>query len=202
MGWRSRGYLPHLEFAGQVQAVTFRLCDSVPVVVVQRWAEELSSNPHIDTTDLRARELRKRIATYEDAGYGSCYLANPRVADIVEATLIHGHGAAYTLHGWCVMPNHVHVIVEPTGITALSSIVHAWKSVSARRANAQLGRTGQFWLREYYDRYIRDDVHLAAAIRYTEHNPVAAGLCVSPDDWLWSSASAHRRGIAVTLPRQ
>ena len=93
------------------------------------------------------------------------------------------------------MPNHVHVVVEPMAGVSFHSIIQAWKSISARRANVLLGRTGPFWMREYYDRYIRDDAHLEAAIRYTENNPVDAGLCARPADWPWSSGSAHRRRI-------
>ena len=91
------------------------------------------------------------------------------------------------------MPNHVHVVVEPMAGVSLHSIIQAWKSISARRANILLGRTGPFWMREYYDRYIRDDAHLEAAIRYAENNPVDAGLCARPEDWPWSSGLAHRR---------
>lgn len=197
MGWRSRGYLPHVEFAGQVQAVTFRLRDSVPASVIRQWAEEAGGTPVSATPEARSIALARRIASFEDSGHGACHLANPLVAEAVEATLLYDEGAAYALLAWCVMPNHIHVVVEPVPGASLSTIVQSWKSVSARRANAVFGRTGAFWMREYHDRYIRDDTHLAAAIRYAENNPVAAGLCRTPEDWRWSSASAHRRGIAV-----
>jgi len=51
-----------------------------------------------------------------------------------------------------------------------------------------LTTTGAFWQREYYDRYIRNQDHLANVVQYIEQNPVKAGLCASAKDWPWSSA--------------
>ena len=55
-----------------------------------------------------------------------------------------------------------------------------------------LGRTGTFWHRDYFDRYIRSHNHLAAAIVYIENNPVKAGLVRMPEDWPWSSARTRK----------
>ena len=85
------------------------------------------------------------------------------------------------------MPNHVHVLIEPARMP-LPDIVQGWKSVTARQANRLLRRQGAFWMRDYYDRYIRDARHLYLARRYIWLNPVTAGLCREPADWKWSSA--------------
>mgnify|MGYP001570788166 FL=1 len=47
---------------------------------------------------------------------------------------------------------------------------------------------GRFWEKEYFDILIRDSGHLGRAIRYTEYNPVKAGLVLDPKTWPWSSA--------------
>jgi hypothetical protein len=52
-------------------------------------------------------------------------------------------------------------------------------------------------IREYHDRYIRNALHLAAAVNYVENNPVKAGLAASKDDWQWSSAWRQRPGTAA-----
>jgi len=39
-GWRSRGYLPHLDAAGEIQALTFRLADALPAKMVERWQQD------------------------------------------------------------------------------------------------------------------------------------------------------------------
>jgi REP element-mobilizing transposase RayT len=63
-----------------------------------------------------------------------------------------------------------------------------WKGRSSREANKVLKRRGVFWEREYFDTLIEDETHLRKAIRYTENNPVKAGLAHDPKAWLWSSA--------------
>ena len=86
------------------------------------------------------------------------------------------------------MPNHVHILVETFPKIPLSSIVHSWCSYTAHKANKILGRTGTFWMREYHDRYIRDEQHYRNAINYIDNNPVKAGLAATPEAWPWGSA--------------
>lgn len=86
------------------------------------------------------------------------------------------------------MPNHVHVLLTPTGSHTLSSIVGSWKSFTAKQANGLLGRAGPFWEPDYFDRYIRNEEHFARTVVYIENNPVAAKLCTTASDWPWGSA--------------
>jgi hypothetical protein len=68
------------------------------------------------------------------------------------------------------------------------------KSFTSREANKLLRRRGQFWMEDYFDRYVRDGKHFASAIAYIENNPVKAKLCANPDDWPFSSAR-FRTGV-------
>lgn len=52
--------------------------------------------------------------------------------------------------------------------------------------------SGEFWYPDYYVRFIRDAQHFARAVEYTEMNPVAAGLCLRPEDWSYRSARFRR----------
>jgi REP element-mobilizing transposase RayT len=183
-GWYSRGYLLHFDAEGQTQTMTFRLFDSMPQEVLEAWREELSSLPEKEH-DL---ERRKRIDAYLDRGHGSCYLREDRIAEIVQNALLYFDSERYFLHAWVVMPNHVHVLYTPQAGWELSQIAHSWKSYTANACNKALGRKGEFWQREPFDRYIRDEKHFANAVRYIENNPVKAGLCEKPEDWRWSSA--------------
>jgi REP element-mobilizing transposase RayT len=139
-------------------------------------------------TDPGHRELAKRIARYEDAGRGACWLRDRRIGQMVEANLLHFDGERYRLLSWCVMPNHVHVMVETWEGWPLADLVHSWKSYTAHEANRILNRRGEFWQREYYDRYIRNVEHYLLVIRYIEENPVKARLVTHPAEWPWSSA--------------
>ena len=194
--WHSRGYLPHFEGGEIAQSITFRLYDSLPAELRAAWAVELERLPDTE----RERYRRKRIEAALDDGHGACFLANPSVARLVVDTLQHFDGERYRLHAWCVMPNHVHVLVTPLGSQTLSAIVHSWKSFIANQANRQLGRSGRFWMTEYFDRALRTDRHFRAVVEYIEHNPVKAGLCETPEDWPWSSLGAFLGAQASSLP--
>lgn len=181
-GWHSRGYLPHLDAPGELQALTFRLADSVPTSVVESWKRELGINPSAEA------ELRKRIAKYEDAGHGSALLGIGSHAKIVQDCLLHDDGVRYRLIEWCVMPNHVHVLVEPFEGMTLGAIVRSWKTFTSRAINREEGRSGGLWAKDYHDRFIRDQSHFESARAYIRNNPVKAGLCARPKDWPWGSA--------------
>ena len=86
------------------------------------------------------------------------------------------------------------------GPRPLGGIVHSWKSFTAKASNRLLSRTGAFWMADYYDRFIRDERHLRAAIAYVERNPVAAGLVGRPEEWAWSSARRREAAGTAALP--
>jgi REP element-mobilizing transposase RayT len=192
-GWRSRGYIPHFDQPESMQFITFRLEDAVPDSVIKQWKTELERKKGIPAGDPRQAALRRRIEKYEDAGYGACWLRNEQVASMLEETILHHDGERYRVIAWCIMPNHVHSIIEVLVQHSLAAIMHSWKSYSSHEANKILNRSGEFWFREYYDRYIRDSEHLARAVEYVENNPVKAGVAAKKEEWQWSSAWERRR---------
>jgi REP element-mobilizing transposase RayT len=175
-----------------VQSLSFRLHDAVPEKVVASWKRELSWIENLPSSDPREIELRNRISRYEDTGYGTCWLRDDRIAALVENALLHFDGERYRLIAWCIMPNHVHGLIELNEEQSLSKIVHSWKSYTAHLANEILGRSGDFWFREYFDRFIRDDRHFSRAVSYIERNPVQAKLVRLPEEWRWGSAWGQR----------
>jgi len=186
--WHSRGYLPHLDQPGLIQSITFRLADSVPAEVIDNWRLELHLSGGEPASDPRCAELSKRIERYADQGKGACWLNDDRIASLVEQALLHFDGSRYQLLAWCIMPNHVHVLIETREGFPLGDIVHSWKSFTAKESNRLLNRKGEFWMPDYFDRYIRDAAHLENVIRYIEENPVKAGLCRLAEEWKWGSA--------------
>ncbi len=185
-GWHSRGYLPHFDGGAIAQTITFRLFDSMPQNVLEQWRVELAHLPQADYD----RERRKRIDAYLDHSYGNCYLKENRLAEVVQNTLLHFDGERHALHAWVIMPNHVHVLFTPQAHWEMSQITHSWKSFAAMECNKILRRKGEFWQREIFDRYIRDEKHFANVVAYIENNPVKAGLCDAKQKWRWSSAYA------------
>ena len=180
--WHRRFHsVPHRENKA-LQSITFRLYDSLPKEVIEEIKLKLDiKKDDPSSNSMQYQRLRQKIAEYEDAGYGQCFLRDERIAAIMQDTLKHFDGERYQLLCWCIMPNHVHVLIEVNEGWSLSKIMHGWRSYTANEANRILGRTGKFWMEEYYDRYIRNDNHLQKTINYILNNPANAGL----DDWPW-----------------
>jgi len=66
--------------------------------------------------------------------------------------------------------------------------MHSIKSFTSSEANKMLNRSGRFWQKEYFDRYIRNARQFMKTIAYIENNPVKTNLCHRPEDWPFSSA--------------
>jgi REP element-mobilizing transposase RayT len=96
------------------------------------------------------------------------------------------------------MPNHVHALIETRAGFPLSDVLHSWKSFSSKEANKLIGRTGEFWQREYADRFVRNAEHFETVVAYIEENPVKARLVKLKTEWPWSSAR-FRAGSAGEL---
>ena len=103
--------------------------------------------------------------------HGSCILRIPFVRKIVADALEYFDGERYLLHSYVIMPNHVHVLVEPFGENKIGEILHSWKSFTANEINKQMGSSGAVWRRESYDRIIRDEEHYQNVLRYIADNP-------------------------------
>jgi REP element-mobilizing transposase RayT len=188
---RHGAHLPHWTCEGGVYAVTFRLSDSLPQSVVASWKTERDNirrnaiqqqRPLSEIEENRLRTLySEKVESYLDAGEGNCLLHDEKVAQLMQDTLFHFDGKRYVLLAWCIMPNHVHVVLDPLAGFDLSKIIHAWKSYSATQANRLLQRKGPFWQTEYYDHLIRDEADFRHAMEYVLNNPSKAGL----SDWKW-----------------
>ncbi len=177
---KSGSHLPHWTQDGATYAVTFRLGDSLPAPILKAWRaerealqEELKKKGELTAKETqRLNELySEKVEEWLDAGHGECHLKHPEVGAAVENALKYFHGERYTLYAWCIMPNHVHVLVEPLAGHKLEPILHSWKSFSANAANKILGRSGVFWMEEYYDHLVRDQEDFARQWHYVKDNP-------------------------------
>ncbi len=126
----------------------------------------------------------------DGAGFGPRWLEDTEIATCVEACILRGTRqlGQYELLAYVVMPNHVHVLIEPR--TSLEQITHGIKGVSARDANRIMNRAGQkFWQAESFDHWVREPAEGEKICRYIENNPVKAGYVGRAEDWRWSSAA-------------
>ncbi len=183
LGWYDRGYIPHFDGGEIPQFFTFRLFDSLPQKVVEKWREETK-----DQSEQGKMLFRKNVENYLDKGFGECFLKDERVAEMAQNSLLFHHDKKYRLIAWVIMTNHIHALAMPFENIELREITHSIKSYTAHEANKLLNRKGQFWQHESFDRYVRNRKHFLNVIEYIENNPVKAGLCEKPEDWKFSSA--------------
>jgi len=185
-GVHNRGYLPHLKAEDGIYFVTFRLSDSLPEGVLAQL-EETSQ-----------QERSRAVEKWLDQGHGECLLANAEYAGIVREAIMTGKESEYHLHAWCIMPNHVHLVLEPLPGLSLSEPLQRIKSWSAHEINARAGRSGCLWQRESFDHLIRDDSDLARCCDYVRLNPVRAQLAASSTEYAFcDSFGARNAGEAA-----
>jgi putative transposase len=94
---------------------------------------------------------------------------------------------------WCLMPNHVHLVLVPSSKSGLAEAMRRTQGRYARVVNVREDRTGNLWQVRFAS-FVMDERHLLACGRYVELNPVRAGLVARAEDWPWSSARAHLCG--------
>lgn len=94
---------------------------------------------------------------------------------------------------WCLMDNHVHLILVPEDADGLRAALGEAHRRYTRHVNFREGWRGYLFQGRFAS-YPMDDAHLMAAVRYVERNPVAAGIVPRAEDWRWSSARSHIAG--------
>lgn len=191
-----RRNLPHWHPEGRVIFVTWRLHGSLPKGYLSGTAtlgcagtgKSAGATKTTDTNQGWGKRFRTVDAELDRGARGPLWLRDPAIAGYVEAAIIRGAELGqYELRAYVVMPNHVHALLQPN--LSLARITGGIKGVSARDANATLGRVGEpFWQDESFDHWVRNGVELGRIRRYIERNPVTAGLAEKPEDWPWSSA--------------
>lgn len=94
---------------------------------------------------------------------------------------------------YCLMPNHVHLILVPSDKVGLKLSVGEAHRRYTRMVNSREGWRGHLW-QGRFSSFIMDEKYLLACAKYIELNPVRAGLVKNPYDWKWSSARYHLDG--------
>ncbi|MDB5235186.1 MAG: hypothetical protein JWR44_2179 [Hymenobacter sp.] len=111
------------------------------------------------------------------------HLRQPAIAALLAESLRYFDGTHYDLRCYCLMPNHVHLVVRileeaPPLVKTLQRL----KSYTATEANKLLGLAGAFWQAESYDHVVRKG-ELERIVAYVLENPVKAGLVEDWEQW-------------------
>ena len=191
----SGNHLPHWESKTRcIYHISFHLADSVPPAQIKIWLSErkrlseLLQREHREYTSYEIEYLNylysENIEYYLNSGYGACLLKKEEVASIVRQAIEYNHTKRYLLKCWCIMPNHVHILVSFLSFNDMRDILHGWKSYTAHKINRLLGRTGPLWEPDAYNHIIRTPEEYYQQSRYIWNNPEKAGMKNWP--WRWS----------------
>lgn len=92
--------------------------------------------------------------------------------------------------GYCLMTNHIHLLVRPQSPESLAQVLGRAHFVYAQRFNTEHSRSGHLWQARFYS-CPAEEVALLAIMRYVEQNPVRAGIVTHAWEYPWSSAAVH-----------
>jgi len=160
-------HLLHIDINDHYQFITFRTQDSVDAYLKKLVKQNLPN-----------RERQLAIDQYLDQSKSGAYL-NGDVLLAFNTFIKTKDTVLYELIAFCIMPNHVHLLIKP--LDKLAKVMQNLKGGSARLINEMMGRKGKFWALDYYDKLIRDAKHFSVVYHYIKNNP--AVLCeakVSP----------------------
>lgn len=191
--WNYQRNLPNWRQPGATYFITFRLNDSLPrafVEQVQReqqvWQPRITHELklHNDTLpgstqeEYQAWQLRhwRKAETLMDECHGSCLLRQSHIRDIVSRSLIYFEGNRHHMHGFVIMPNHVHLAVMPFEGWEIEDLLQSWKGFTSREIAKVTSRPGQLWQHDNWNRIIRDEDHWQRVMRYITRNPAKAKL--------------------------
>lgn len=104
--------------------------------------------------------------------------------------------APFTLFAYCLMSNHVHLLVREQSVS-VSQVLQRIGVSYAYRFNRKYDRSGHLFQDRFKSEPVEDDRYFATVVRYIHRNPVKAGICERPDQYLWSSC--RRLGCADSL---
>ncbi|MHB8355039.1 MAG: transposase [Burkholderiales bacterium] len=107
------------------------------------------------------------------------------------------HGCA--IHAYCLMTNHVHLLLTPGHRDSLSGLMKALGQRYVLYINRSYERTGTLWEGRYHSGMMKDEAHVLCCYRYIELNPVRAGMVDRPEQYRWSSYRANAGGTRNPL---
>jgi len=194
---KHRAHLPHIQLTEQIIFLTWRLAFTLPRPMLDLLAQMrltldmIHRSPEHAIEELRCDyysqfgKLDEFLGKFDLAGLSLC---RNGFGELICGAFRFYDNKFYELHSYCVMPNHVHLLIRPLRDKAGeffkdSVIVQRIKSYTSQEINRALGRKGKVWSDDYFDRYIRSPKDYYKVVEYILNNPPKAGLASHQDEW-------------------
>ena len=114
--------------------------------------------------------------------------ASPTLAQAaVDVLRTHAGKTGVSVHGYCVMPDHVHLVIEPSPGCDITTFIGQFKNL-AQRAAWKHGVAGAFWQQSFWDHFLRAAEQVERVLEYVLSNPVRRGLVEQWRDYPFSGS--------------
>jgi REP element-mobilizing transposase RayT len=150
-------HLHHVDLPNHYQFITFRTHDSIDPYLLKILSKQVPENIKQQEAD-----------NYLDKSNKGAYL-NKDNLNFLYKFFIKNNDQLYKLKAFCIMPNHVHLLIKP--LLSLNIVVKKIKGSSAFEINKIRGTSGNFWSEYYFDKLIRDEKHFNVVYNYIKNNP-------------------------------
>ena len=185
----SRGNLPHWLVADHSFFVTLRLAGSIPRAILLKIDEAMRLEKDAD----EAVRHRLRFHLFEEHLHmdrtGPHWMKDSHIAGLILENLDWlEQKRGWLIHAATIMSNHIHLLMRNTigRSGGLLSDLGRFKSYTGTLANRALQRTGDFWARECFDHWCRDESKVRGVARYICNNPVKARQVEHWTQWPWT----------------
>ncbi|RLC46619.1 MAG: hypothetical protein DRI23_12175 [Candidatus Cloacimonadota bacterium] len=174
-----RRNLPHIQPVDGILFVTYRLYFPLPMKYRNNYSRA-------------KKNFHEYFFDYDEyldmCKLGPKWLYKADIGQIVFENLLKMNQVQYELFCFCIMPNHVHVLMKPKPEIdqlpfSIAKIMHGHKGVTSKKINNLLNRKGHFWQSEYYDHYVRNNDEFYNIAWYIINNPVKAKLVSKIKNW-------------------
>jgi putative transposase len=194
---KHRSHGPHYQFRDSIIFLTWRLAFTLPSHVTEyfkllnKTMQEIRSQDDLDNKK-KNLHFYERFDQYDSALAGcktpDFSLNDVDIAAIVKNSFHFYDGKKYLLHAYCLMSNHVHLVIMPIDdgpgeAVKVSTIVQFLKRYTAREITRVRNRKIRVWEHYYFDRFVRDYEDYGNVIGYVLNNPVKAGLVTVYSQW-------------------
>jgi len=191
--------LPHVFNSEKPVFISYRLKFTLPQQVLdefekrkKQWLQDKDTTSSQVYQVTPARQDGLRFAWYDELLAKSAevpkFLHRKDITEVIASSFQHFDGIRYRLLAYCIMPNHVHVLIIPLRDSEgndfqVARITYGWKRYTANQINKLIGRKGSLWQKESYDHLVRNEKELMNILNYIIQNPVKAGLVSSWQNW-------------------